>query len=522
MSVPVSTGSAPTSVDCDVPRAEPAATPPFAAGAGTGPSDGAAPAGAVATGRVRVLRRVSGPWWVTFLVVGALGAVWSVVTPLYSVPDEPSHSVWAAAVARGQLLPGERGEVGYTTFVDVPAVFDQADDVTQCYASHVREDCPSLFHGPDRTTSVETSAGLYPPAWYGVVGLPSLVAESALGVHLMRLVSAAVFAALVASAVASLWTLRTRWLGLAAVATALTPKAMFLAGSVNPNGIEIAAAIALWSPLAVLLLESSEPGPPLLEPGVGTAPAVPEPGSSRRRLTFRVAAAGLVLAVTRPGSPLWLAMIVAAVVAAAGMAPLRALLRDRAAWVAVAAPLAAAATTVAWVAHYGTLDQTLAGGPRDGTLWDNTRFALELTGVYLDGMVGLFGTGSPDPHVGTPIRLWYVALGALLVLAVATVRRRHAAVLLGLAVAVVATPVLLQVPRAAEQGFPWQARYTLPLAVGLPILAAVMVDRAPGVPARLANRLGVAVLALVVGAHAFGFWLAEQRFASGLDSLTAG
>src|SRR5258705_2111054 len=41
---------------------------------------------------------------ITFLLVFAVEIVWAFAMPLFSAPDEPSHVIRAAAVARGQLL----------------------------------------------------------------------------------------------------------------------------------------------------------------------------------------------------------------------------------------------------------------------------------------------------------------------------------------------------------------------------------------------------------------------------------
>ncbi len=42
-------------------------------------------------------------WWTSFLLLSGAVIVWSLATPIFAAPDEPSHAVRAAAVGRGQL-----------------------------------------------------------------------------------------------------------------------------------------------------------------------------------------------------------------------------------------------------------------------------------------------------------------------------------------------------------------------------------------------------------------------------------
>ncbi|HEX4979347.1 MAG TPA: hypothetical protein VFV35_04710, partial [Acidimicrobiales bacterium] len=72
-------------------------------------------------------------WLLSFVLAFGLGAVWAIATPVLAHPDEPAHSVKAAAVVRGELVPPKlalpdegpdsllRG--AFTTLVDVPAAY---------------------------------------------------------------------------------------------------------------------------------------------------------------------------------------------------------------------------------------------------------------------------------------------------------------------------------------------------------------------------------------------------------------
>jgi hypothetical protein len=435
---------------------------------------------------------------VAFLLITTLGCLWALASPLFSVPDEPAHTIRAAAASRGQILPGERTAAGFSTTVEVPAIFTEASAVPICYAfnGNVPAGCAVPFTGSTATRDVETNAGYYPPAFYAVVGLPSLPFPSATGVYLMRGISAAICGALLASAVASAWALPRPRLLVSGIAFAVTPMVLFLAGSVNPSGIEIAAAVCLWAALGVVLLVPDAP--------------------DRGRLLARVGVAGSILALSRPLSPFFVALIVATTVAMAGWRPLRALARDRRAQVAAGAVAVACVITTAWVRGYGTLDQTVGGAGTNAPILENARIAAGKTPVQVQQMVGVFGWLDTGPAT-LSVYVWLIAVGALLLVGLASSGRREVVVLLALVAAVVAVPIALEAPRAATQGFPWQGRYSLPLAAGIPILASLQIDRARLLPDRVVRALGTCLLSLFVVGHLYAHFWATRRYTAGVN-----
>jgi hypothetical protein len=428
----------------------------------------------------------------------ALGCLWALASPLFSVPDEPAHTIRAAAAARGQILPGERTERGFSTTVEVPSIFAKAGAVPICYAFNgaATAGCAVSFTGSTATRDVETNAGYYPPAFYAVTGLPSLPFPSATGVYLMRAVSAAISGALLASAVASASCLPRPRLLVAGIALAITPMVFFLAGSVNPSGVEIAAAVCLWAAFAVLLL----------------VPEAPDQG----RLLARVGVAGSILALSRPLSPFFVALIVATVVSLAGWRPLFALARDRRAQLAAAAVAVSCATTTLWVRGYGTLDQVVGGAGTQAGLLENVRIAAGRTPVQVQQMVGVFGWLDTGPAT-LSVYVWLFGVGALLLIGFASSSRRGVVVLLALVAAVIVVPIALQAPRAGSQGFPWQGRYSLPLAAGIPILAAFQIDQARVLPDRLVRSLGTCLLTLFVAGHLYAHFWATRRYTAGVN-----
>jgi hypothetical protein len=77
-------------------------------------------------------------------------------------------------------------------------------------------------------------------------------------------------------------------------------------------------------------------------------------------------------------------------------------------------------------------------------------------------------------------------------------------------------PIALEAPRAASQGFPWQGRYSLPLAAGIPILAALQIDRARVLPDRLVRSFGTCLLTLFVAGHLYAHFWATRRYTAGV------
>jgi hypothetical protein len=129
-------------------------------------------------------------------------------------------------------------------------------------------------------------------------------------------------------------------------------------------------------------------------------------------------------------------------------------------------------------------------------------------------MIGDFGwLDAPSPPLTTV--LWFVAAGALVLVGLAVAGRRRVTVALVLVVlAVLAAPVALQIPTAADTGIIWQGRYTLPAAVGVPMVAAVALTG--GGLDELVRRMARWVVPAVAVAHVAAFWWAMRRYSEGL------
>ena len=163
-----------------------------------------------------------------------------------------------------------------------------------CYA-HRDSTTPACEARPDGRgdvlVDVQSLAARYNPAFYAIVGLPTLVAPGRSTVYVMRFLTVAMVAGLLTlAAIALREAAANRW-GFVGLGYAITPMLLFLSGSVNPNAVEIAAGVAVW---ATLLGWFGRPDPAL---------------DHARALRATVAAAALVS--TRPLGPLFLVLIVA-------------------------------------------------------------------------------------------------------------------------------------------------------------------------------------------------------------------
>ena len=444
---------------------------------------------------VKTPRRV---WTVSFVIFFALGAAWSVSTPVGGSPDEHAHVIRAAAVVRGQIegkqvmvphvvggIEGDFAETG----VQLPSWYQELKDVNACYVfqSEKPAACAPALSDSKQIIQVTTAAGRYNPAYYLAVGWPSLFVPGEAGLYLMRLISAAICAALVASAVLSAAEWRRRSVPVLAVVVSATPMALFMFGVVNPSGPEIAAGILTWSTVLPLLM-------------------TPDPKLLTRRLA-RLGVGALVLVSIRPLGIIWFGAAVAAALLLQERSALRAVLRRRSArlWAGCTALVTVAA--LLWTrAHpdnsvikvQGTLTPMLAARKT----FDNSL-------LYVKQMVGYFGWLDAQSPAAT-LLVWSAVVVMLALLALCFARGREAVAVLGMTAGLVIVPVAAQTAQS-ELGMVWQGRYLLPFAVGLPLMsAAICAKRSPwtGFPWRRLVVLSAFSLAVV---NVAGFVWALRR-----------
>lgn len=437
-------------------------------------------------------------FWLSFGFFVALAVPWALATPLGAAPDEASHITAAAGVVRGQLVGVERADSAGRHVLDLPPAYGELEGISSCY--RFRPEVSAACARPLEDLSaaavpVETTAGRYNPLYSALVGLPSLLPPSTAALYAMRLASILLASATLAAAVRSVVeTARPRWAVLG-VAVAVLPMVVFLSATVNPSTVEITAALGLW---ATLLAALADPHPDLVR---------------RRMLRAGVLVALLVNA--KALSPVLLAVVVLSVVAVFPWRATRDLVTDRRAWPGLAVGTVGAVAAVAWIVVIGAVAR-----PADPPFPELTpRAAVEQVLLradpYLANMIGVFGAAD----AGMPT--WAYVLGGGLVLllgalALAVGIARERLVLLGLAAVVAALPLVLQVPQATQLGLPWQGRYALPVAVGLPVLSGFVLARhRAGLGARLTAGLTLVVAATWAVLQLTGLVSATRRFTVG-------
>jgi hypothetical protein len=397
-------------------------------------------------------------WWAAFLAFFAASLAWLATTPLLGSADEPAHVLYAAAAVRGQLLT-PRGPIDHrgttAAIVHLPGDLGRLAAPVPCFAHHaaITADCRSLFdHRP--VARQFTLAGRYPPAYYLIVGLPSLVDTGPSVVYLMRLVTALLCCALLASAVvtAAEWSPR---LMVPAVAAAATPMALFVFGAVNPSGLEISAAIGAW---------------------VHGLRLVRGPGPVHRRVVVRAAVAMSALAVARPISPLWLLLILLVVAGLAPLPRLAALLRRRDVRVAAGVVLLAVLSTVVWVRVAGSLDLIHSRIGRYDTAAAKFRVVVHRQPGLIRWMIA--GVGWADvPIPALTMYAWKVLVGLFVGLALLAGGWRGRVAVAATLVGSFAVPMVVEASKLNEFGPWWQGRYTLPFAVGIVLVSGAVATR---------------------------------------------
>ncbi|MRX42895.1 DUF2142 domain-containing protein [Agromyces kandeliae] len=442
---------------------------------------------------------------VGFALTAFLGILWAFASPIFSVPDENAHATKAIAQVRGQLI-GDEVEGVLHLVVRLPDEY-RYDPALLCYVDDENRsaDCGVALGDEGGQDWFNTWTGAYNPVYYALVGWPSLVIGGDAGVIAMRIVSALIGALFVGAAFQlAVAGTRARWMPLALAFSAL-PMCVYLMGSVNPNGLEIAASVALW--VAVLrLFEAHGHGPPAV--------------FSRTWMWVVVTLASAALVTARALGPLWLVVIVALAALTVGWAPVRSLFTTARSYLWLGIIAVFGLFSLGWTLVGGSLSSQAREGdaPLVGAgFLEGVVYMLRLTDELLQQAIGEFG------WLDTVIpawALWSVAavVGAVVFLAVGSSQRRDAVVIAVVIAACVVVPVLVQARSVGQTGIIWQGRYGLFLYLGaLIVICHLLSRRTPDRIARLSVRytwLGGVLLA-AFGAYVFLFVM--YRYVVGLD-----
>lgn len=416
---------------------------------------------------------------------------WAWSTPIFAPPDEQAHATRAAVIARGDFFGRkdvDTGVFGVLSEVSAPKWLGRFDP--GCFIAHtnVTPDCvrtPAAAKG-DKTYLI--FMGAYGP-WYSLgEGLVTLGTSGRTAIYLMRLLSALACSALLAGAFVSAQRLG-RW-AVVGVAAAMTPMALYLAATVNPNGVEIASAIAIWAGAVAL----------------ARARKIDE------RLLARTAIAFTICINTR-GLSLPIGVVAFAVPLLLASRPrLSEILRLRRAAVWIGLAVLGVIVSAGWSALNGIKDDSLVHVPF--TVIDGVERSWRL---YV-GSIAVFGWS--EVKVPAVALIWGVVLIGLVVLALMGSSRRETAVLGTAALIAFFVPTIISILQPPPIHVAWYGRYGLPMWVGVPVLAGALIAtrRSPRVGhlSPPLARASVPVVAALLGtAQVAAFAVAARRYVTG-------
>lgn len=430
---------------------------------------------------------------------GLFLTLWSLATPLWSAPDSVAHDLRAYGAAHGNLTPAPpQGDQTLGTLgVDrVPQGLMVSAGTAACYAfqPEVSAGCMTPVGPSEKLVRFANPAGRYIPTYYVVAGLPTLVVPLDLAMPSERVAAVLMSSLFLGLAFAAARTMRRPAVAMTGVAIGCSPMVLYLGGVVNPNSLEITAMAAVGACSLAALLRPEAPLSNVL-----------------LRLSLL---AGAAVCVTRMISPVWLAIWLGVLVVAFGGVVVRRLL-DRRMLMWTVLPVLASAVNCVW-----TLSSAgaLAGTPSANrvTAWE----AWSLSAARVDGglneVVGVFGW--LDTALAPREYTFYIAGAVFLIgmLATAMDARR----LLGLATLVAAAylvPIAIQAVQWSSVGPVWQGRYTIPLLLLVPVMAAMVAsERSDDAFAHRLAVVGVPVTGLLAYVHLRAYFTQLRRNVGGV------
>jgi hypothetical protein len=385
--------------------------------------------------------------------------------------------------------------------VNVPLIYSSTGPA-RCFVfrANANASCFRLQGSETKTGSVITEAGHHPPGYYAIVGAISRLSPRATGaIYLMRLATALITAFFITLAVRALARTPTPRVALAGLVVGLMPIVFAFGAVVNPSAPEIAAGIAVWA-CGLALVSNLR---------VGSRPD--------RSLVTSLGISASAFVLSRQSSMFWLGVIVIFLAWLAGIGRVRLLARSTAARIWTVVLLLCVAAQLSWIAFANGLDLSTPPGVDPhlavteiirGTVGRSSELYVDML-----GWPGWYDTRLP----AITYVLLTAALGALVLFAVALGTRRYVAAMVTAIVLTVAVPIILESWQARHYGFYWQGRYTLPFAVGVPLLAAFALQSRRGERVIADSRFLPALGTVLVVAHVAGIYQASRRWSVGAN-----
>jgi hypothetical protein len=398
-------------------------------------------------------------FWTVFILLCFLLLTGSLTLPLLAGPDEPAGVIHAAASIRGQFIGKEIADPALNksvnlsplTQVVLPSFYGEVVSYANCFAFNTDNSasCAKFYgHLSGGDVIVETYQGRYPPLYYTLVGIPTLVFNGELSLYFMRFASDIISAFLIALAIYSALQLKNRLMSLIAVMLSLTPVFLMVNMVVGATALEDSAALCFWIS-SIYLFTADEP--------------------INNKLIHVTGLSLTLFLLARPDSPFWAFWSTVVIFAAFFTRQrFRLLLKQKSSQRWSILIIAAGLITAFWDFKFHALN--VVGYHYNGPFpWGKIfTYAFSQSWVYMAQMLGYHETTRP----WIPTLLDAIAIIGFCFVCLVGVRKRLWFVLLIYAVGIWIIPVLVQSLSYPDDGFIWQGRYCLPFAVGLPITAA--------------------------------------------------
>ena len=387
------------------------------------------------------------------VAVFALMAVWSLMTPLFSGPDEPSNFVRSAAVVRGEwvgdnVLPAPLKSY-WTTTVNIDPQFGAANNIPWCFAPFSdRPGCGSRLEDTQVTDiPAWTNMGRYPITSFFISGIGTVFGAQDLSVRAARLMMSLACALLIALSLTAMKRRATSSIGLL---LAMLPGPVFLASTMNPSALEIFAAIALWAIMPSIV--TSDP---------------------TRFNAFMFGLAGALLILTRAIGPVLYVLVIAlSYVATKQRRPLMVIAQQFRNALAIHGVAVLFAGWWYLKIYSFQTNNVLSEGIPSISLRSQIDGAVRHIPILLDQAVGNFGwLDAPMPRVAlyVIVALYCVVLARGIVVSSAGAR----IAMIALCLVTILVVIVLDVNYYSMlRSFGAQGRHIVPLLVGLPIIAA--------------------------------------------------
>lgn len=434
-----------------------------------------------------------------------LQLAWVLVMPPGTGIDEFDHAYRASAVAHGHWQPADErapSVLGRGGFIPVRkdivnAVGPACARLPYTSAFNCRP-FKSLDHG---MVLVASAADSYNPSFYLPIGLASRPFKGNAAIYVMRAAAMALCAVGFAAAVyiTMLWS-RTRW-PLITLLLSCLPTTVYSTSVAAPNGLHLMGALLVWTSMAALV----------------------KGGDHLRSKAYVFLACGaVVVAMTHTLGVMWLGLIALCTMAYVGPRASFALLVPRAQeeWAALLVAGTGAALALGWLWYARPNDPSHPDFGIPGSPWPDIAVGLVLWPLQAVAAFPLRNEAAPTPLYAIAL----VVLGAVVGATVKALRSQPDVVRLVslILVITISLPVVLTYVTFHQIGPAWQGRYSMPLAVGLFVAAALALDEAGPRPWRPAIVVGTAcwTLAHLIGlldvlhkqrsdtvlVHATGWW----------------